>query len=589
MRSSESPFLADWFAVSMRWLSIVGFTIVLAFTSNLNLSQALVLGGMILWNLINSGLAATNRRLRGHRLWNILVDSALSLLLFTVTGLLTGPLAGCALLVLFSTAIYYSLKISLIVATAVSAGQILLVFLLTPTLLQPLPVALLLGFNFLCAILLGIFGSRLFTRLRADYFNQISKRQDHDRKTQREERSRINAIYQMTETLSSTLNYHDVLEATLDVSAGALGESASASGQLLSAVLLFNQEERLEIGTSRHFPAPDLRNTFQAEEGALKTVLTTAEPFWFSSPGSDPELSSLSGLHTCQSVFLLPLRRGLNAYGVLLFAHPAPDFFNPDRRDLLALIAQQAVIAIQNARLFQDIQEEKQRIIDTQDEARKKLARDLHDGPTQSISAIAMQVNIARKLLEQDPARAGNEMSKIEELARRTTQEMRHMLFTLRPLVLESEGLQAALQTMADKMQDIFQQKVVIQVNQDVIQELDNSRQTIIFFLAEEAVNNARKHARASLVGVRLDYSPTDQEMALLEIADNGVGFDLQTVSGSYERRGSLGMINLQERTRLINGLLSIDTAPGKGTRVKILIPLTDSAYQRLQTGQISP
>jgi signal transduction histidine kinase len=161
------------------------------------------------------------------------------------------------------------------------------------------------------------------------------------------------------------------------------------------------------------------------------------------------------------------------------------------------------------------------------------------------------------------------------------------MLFTMRPLVLESDGLAAALQAMADKMRDTYQQNVEIQADPAVIDRLDNTRQTAVFYLAEEAVNNARKHARASRILVQLGNLSNDCEVALLEIADNGVGFDPQAVGANYERRGSLGMVNLRERTELVEGLLNIDSAPGRGTRVQVLIPLSPQAADRLQRGLI--
>ncbi|HZU86808.1 MAG TPA: GAF domain-containing sensor histidine kinase [Anaerolineaceae bacterium] len=589
MRTSDFPFLADWFTVSTRWLCIVGFTMTLAYAGKLDLPSTLALGGATVWNLINALFAAFNVRMPGHRIWNVMVDFGLSLVIFTITGLLNGPLAGCALMVLFSSAIYFTLRGSLIVAILISAAQVGLVFLFSPaSLQQPLPLVFLAGFNLLSGILLGLFGGRLMSRLRKNYFNVVKQRKEHDKKTQNEERTRLQAIYQMTETLSSTLGYQAVLNATLDVGSGAMRESPEVLAQLISAVLLFDDSGQLKIESARHLPAPDLRNLFTAEQGVLKEALRTADQQWITSPGKDPELSALSGLRTCQSALILPLHRGLNSYGALLFAHPNQAFFTPERRDLLMVVAQQAVIAIQNARMFQDIQEEKERIVNTQEEGRKKLARDLHDGPTQSISALAMQVNIARKILEKDPVQAAEELVKIEDLARRTTQEMRHMLFTLRPLVLESEGLEAALQTIADKMRDVFQQNVTVAVNQSLIQLLDMPHQTIVFYLVEEAVNNARKHAQASQIAVRLDFHPSEDELAILEIADNGIGFDLKSVSGNYDRRGSLGMINLQERSQLINALLHIDTAPGKGTRVRIYIPLSDNAYQRLHNGDTS-
>jgi signal transduction histidine kinase len=173
----------------------------------------------------------------------------------------------------------------------------------------------------------------------------------------------------------------------------------------------------------------------------------------------------------------------------------------------------------------------------------------------------------------------------VEDLARTITKEIRHMLFTLRPLVLEKEGLIDALETMALKMKDTYQQNVVIDADAEAVELLDASKHTVIFQLAEEAVNNARKHARADLIRVRLKFLPKNKELAFLEIADNGVGFDVESVNESYGQRGSLGMINLQERTDLINGMLRIDSIPGKGTRVQVAIPLTDRAADRLQRG----
>lgn len=154
------------------------------------------------------------------------------------------------------------------------------------------------------------------------------------------------------------------------------------------------------------------------------------------------------------------------------------------------------------------------------------------------------------------------------------------MLFTLRPLILESQGLGAALQAMAEKMRETFSQNVVINVDKALTEQLEMGKQGVIFYIIEEAVNNARKHANAATITVRLGL--VEQGIALLEIADNGMGFDVQAVNQAYDKRGSLGMVNLRERTELINGLLNIDSAPGKGTRVQVYIPLTEDAADRL-------
>ena len=108
-------------------------------------------------------------------------------------------------------------------------------------------------------------------------------------------------------------------------------------------------------------------------------------------------------------------------------------------------------------------------------------------------------------------------------------------------------------------------------------------KQTIVFYIAEEAVNNARKHAQAANTWVRLKQ--VDQDLVLLEIQDDGIGFNVSSIDAYYETRGSLGMINMRERTELVSGIFQIESAEGRGTRVRILIPITEEGVDRLRRG----
>jgi signal transduction histidine kinase len=153
------------------------------------------------------------------------------------------------------------------------------------------------------------------------------------------------------------------------------------------------------------------------------------------------------------------------------------------------------------------------------------------------------------------------------------------MLFTLRPLVIESEGLVAALNQLADKLQENHNQKVLVEASPDVVDDLEVGKQGVIFFIAEEAINNARKHSGADTIWVRL---ASRNDLLYLEIEDNGSGFDIKKVQDNYDQRGSLGLINLQERAELVNGLLQIQSEPGKGTRVVATIPLTIESAERM-------
>ena len=133
---------------------------------------------------------------------------------------------------------------------------------------------------------------------------------------------------------------------------------------------------------------------------------------------------------------------------------------------------------------------------------------------------------------------------------------------------------------MAEKMEETYDQHVEIEVDDRIIEKLEMGKQGVIFFISEEAVNNARKHAKASLIQVRL--RSLERSIIVLEIKDNGRGFDVKAVHENYEERGSLGMVNLKERAELINGLLHIDSAPKQGTNVQVFIPLSEEAADRL-------
>ena len=226
----------------------------------------------------------------------------------------------------------------------------------------------------------------------------------------------------------------------------------------------------------------------------------------------------------------------------------------------------------------QEIHQKEIEAMEKQEEDRRVLAKDFHDEVISPIAALAMRVNFARRLLERDPAAAAEELLKIEELARKTTRGGRKMIFAFRPLVLESKGLRAALEAMTEKIQETFGQEVVIEVNDNIIAQLDMGKQGVIFNIVDEAVNNARKHAQATHIWVRL--KPSERGLALLEIRDDGIGFDMDKMKSSYENRGSLGMINLKERAELLNGVLQLQSKPGAGTRVSVHIPLTEEATE---------
>lgn len=380
------------------------------------------------------------------------------------------------------------------------------------------------------------------------------------------------AISDLTYTLSAHLNYRKVLEAALGAGRLGLRVPEREGTGLISAVFLFHAlDNKLHMASSRRFPRADEDTTLAGKEGIVGRALTEAVPVFGTEVRKDPELGFFLGLQYCKSLLCIPLRAGFDNFGVLLYGSERANAFTQDHIEVLTMIGIQTTLALQNSLLYHNLLEEKDRIIDAEEEARKKLARDLHDGPIQGVAAIAMRAGYITKLINKQPAQVPDELKKLEDLARQTTQEMRHMLFILRPLVLETQGLHAALTQLADKMMEMHKQAVAIRMERDLDNSLDRQQQDVIFYIAEEAVNNARKHAEASLISITLSREGT---MALLEVADNGKGFNVDSISGDYESRGSLGMINMQERAAMLDGTLSITSTPGKGTHITIVFPV---------------
>ena len=578
MRTSDSPFIADWFIVSLRWLVILGLIVSLSLGGQLLVLPNTILIGLAGWNIVLTLLAGLNLRMARHREINLGVDLLAAGLYFILAGGFASPAFWIILLPLITGSIYFEIWGALISACLMVVVQIVGTLLQTLALLAFVILGTSIFITFMIAGTFGYLCMRLIQTIRLSRQSQLEAQQ----KKQHVENNRLRAIYGLTSTLRATLNYQRVLYSLLDLSLSVLNldPDAPPDDRLICAVLLFSKGETLEVGSARRLTPADMRVILRGQEGVIAQAIENDKPVLLKEVRLDPELTHFVTFMSCNEVYCFPLRSGFNAYGVLLFGHPESGFFSSGRRELLDILGSQAVVAIQNARLYQDVVNERERMIEFQEEARKKLARDLHDGPTQSVSAIAMRVGLAKNMLSRDPKAVSDELGRIEELARRTTTEIRHMLFTLRPLVLESQGLAAALKSMAEKTKETYSQNVLIKVDEKTLESIEMGKQGVIFYIVEEAVNNARKHARAGHVWVTLRQ--LDQGLALLEIQDDGIGFDVEAVNRSYDQRGSLGLVNLKDRTELVNGILDVQSIPGKGTRVQIFIPLTEEAADRL-------
>jgi len=285
----------------------------------------------------------------------------------------------------------------------------------------------------------------------------------------------------------------------------------------------------------------------------------------------DPSLKPIGVFNSMRAVVAIPLRAHYDNFGVMLVASTQEDSFADDQIDTMNAIGVQVTIALQNATLYNNLLSEKERIIEMEEDARKSLVRDLHDVPTQTISTIAMRLRIAQMMLQKSPDELPTELKELEVITLRASEEIRHVLFKLRPLALESKGLVAALEELAEKVKKTFNQNMTMKMSQQIEQILDEGKSGALFYLIEEATNNARKYAEASLITVQ---GVVTADAIVIKIADNGKGFDSDAVNANYDSRGSFGMVNMRERAELLNGTLVLKSVIGKGTLITINIPL---------------
>lgn len=534
------------------------------------LTQSELLVGLVVvgYNLLVGVLILLHASDRVIRRTTLVGDVGLAMLFFWASDASPLVMVGVSLFAIITVSLRYGRTIGLAITTVIGVLS-LSITALVPNVSGAQIIPLLIGLLFL-----------FLTSLLTSLVSAFRKDDDKPRPVMLDERTieanrlsaareRARAIYEMASTLGATLNYSKVLDAALDV--GVLGlREMGPNNRLISAVLLFRGKE-LHVATARRFSRKDEEVVVPGQRGVLGLALNQSEPVFAANAHHDPELQYFSALAEAESILAIPLRAGFERYGVLLFGSNTPNAFSDEHVELLTAIGTQATIALQNAVLYQTLRQEKERIVEVEEDARKKLARDLHDGPTQSVAAIAMRVNYIRTLLERRPEEAGGELYKVEELARRTTKEIRHMLFTLRPLVLETQGLSAAFQQLAEKMKETHNLDVTVEAQPGADQFLESHAQGVLFYIVEEAVNNARKHAQAQNIWVRIFRRQDD---VVVEVQDDGVGFDLKAVDANYEKRGSLGMINMRERAELAEGTLNMTSAKGEGTHIAVYVPI---------------
>ncbi len=412
----------------------------------------------------------------------------------------------------------------------------------------------------------------------------------------------LTLFYDIGQKLTSSLDLSVVLQETTALAASALAADAST--------LMLVDEETQELVFE--IPVGSAGGILRQQripitQGIAGWVATHGVPTLCNDVTTDPRFSSLVDAMTgyvTRSVACVPLQVKGRIIGVLeVLNKQQPEGFNQQDLEWLSTIASQAAIAIENARLYEGLRQEQERIIRVQEQERHALAQDLHDGPVATLGAVIMGLENVQRLLANDPDRAKDELGYLTNAVRAAYRELRQRLFELRPVILRTKGLSAALQSYATYLRDISRLTLSLELP-ETLPELMPQAAEAVFVIIQEAINNVRKHAQAQHCWLRIRVSESasrrvgeeanrrigeeslirqfaDSDAPLrqlvVEIEDDGQGFDVDRVERTSGERGSLGLLGMRERAEPLGARLTIlSPRPNgqNGSLVRLEVPL---------------
>jgi signal transduction histidine kinase len=234
---------------------------------------------------------------------------------------------------------------------------------------------------------------------------------------------------------------------------------------------------------------------------------------------------------------------------------------------LLADLAQQAGLVLRNARLneelrlrLEELQASRQRIVAAQDEERRRIERNIHDGAQQQLVALAVKLGLVRTIGKSDQGKADELLSELQSEAQQALEDLRDLARGIYPPLLADKGLRAALEGQARKA------SLPVSIQAEGIGRYSQEVEAAVYFCALEALQNVAKYAGASMAEVRL--LATNGTLTF-EVADDGRGFDVATA-----KRGA-GLTNMGDRVAALGGDLAFESMPGKGTTIRGRIPVS--------------
>ena len=400
---------------------------------------------------------------------------------------------------------------------------------------------------------LAIANARLFEQVQRDAAEQEQRVAERTRD--------LATLYDVTTVASESVDLQTTLERSLSRVLRALQCQAGLI-QILDEADGPSGEERLRLTAQQGIP-PDLAaqlGSLPADGGLMGWVLGHGEPLMVPDMAADPRATPgvrASGF----PVYLgAPMRAGGRVLGVLSTFGEAGRQFSVEDVALFASVADHLGGAVENAQLHRRAEEAAVM------EERERLARELHDSVTQWLYSLNLFTAAARKMAEAGELdQTKQHLAQMGDTAQQALKEMRLMLYELRPPVLEQAGLMGALRYRLDTVEG--RAGVETRLLPDKLIELPAPVEAGLYRIAQEALNNALKHAAATSVTVRIR---AEGENVILEVHDNGRGFDPDVAVN----QGGMGLHTMRERAEKMGGSLDIFSEAGHGSRIQARVSM---------------
>jgi len=383
----------------------------------------------------------------------------------------------------------------------------------------------------------------------------------------------LEAASGIAEKVTSFMQLDEVLEHTLE-------GVAEATGQQSVAIFLRDPQEAkltLRAGRGLRTPLAILETSINLGTCLCGQVAATGEAMVV----GDIRGSPLVTLPVClnagvRCVASFPLHSRDQVEGVLVIFSPQPNSLTGHDFGVVNMICRQVGVAIQNARMYEEVQEKERlthylldKIIVAQEEERRRLAQELHDDTGQALTGIALALDSLAGSLPPEQEGARRRLRELHQMTQEAMRELRRMALALRPGILDDLGLVPAVRRYA--VQNLEPLGVAVEVEAEGLdQRIDPAVETLLFRVFQEAINNVARHSKARNVTVTLRL---DNDEILGAVEDDGLGFDAEALRRGHRPSAGLGLLGMQERASLVGGRVVVESSPGEGTRVRVRVP----------------